>query len=324
MKTQNFGAVHDLGPFATRDLVPPAFRHGLGNYKENRLNGVVADSPNPFPGYNLESVTTWTEFDKDFKWEKDPARGYPDKADENRYWFVVIHKATGTRLTGFSQEADYKKGFPDSKGSYWYYAKFHEKECPLIRDWMEERDRNYLKRIQKEDPALYQKELKNHPDHPPVKLFIEEEEEQLQREQVEAERARRDPRSDFMSEPWPAMKKDNNKLDLPSIPYDYLCPITKEIMIDPVIAMDGHTYEREAVENHIEKTRAGTSVHDAAEDKPSPSGKKTTPSQSNRQPTSPMTGEPLPNDTVMPNMLARSMINGFLDQNPAYTRLWPF
>ena len=385
----------------------------LKNYEENRLNGGSADSPkSPFPGFNLSSVTTWNEFDKDFKYEEDRERGYPDKADKNRYWFAVIHKATGTRLTGFSQEADYEKGFPDSNGNYWYYVKFHEKECPPIRDWMEERDRNYLRRIQKEDPELYKKEIKNHPDHPPVKQHLEElekekqaeiarereeqlqhiseeleklrerevqrkaeepykleeqrkvkeqlqhvseelqqlrqqeaqrqakkqekiegqqrkeeqvqrefeEQEQLRHEREQAkvlERARRGPKSDFMSELWPAVEKDNNKLNLPSIPENYLCPITQEIMIDPVMAMDGHTYEREAIENHIEKTRAISSVHDS--DEAESSAKKTTPSkQPNRQPTSPMTGEPLGGDMVLPNMAMRSMINGFLDQNPAY------
>ena len=30
-------------------------------------------------------------------------------------------------------------------------------------------------------------------------------------------------------------------------PKDYLCPITLEIMIVPVVAADGHSYEREAI-----------------------------------------------------------------------------
>lgn len=29
---------------------------------------------------------------------------------------------------------------------------------------------------------------------------------------------------------------------------EFLCPITFELMIDPVIASDGHTYERSAIE----------------------------------------------------------------------------
>lgn len=35
------------------------------------------------------------------------------------------------------------------------------------------------------------------------------------------------------------------------IPNEFLCPITLEIMQDPVIASDGHTYERSAILQHI-------------------------------------------------------------------------
>ena len=31
-------------------------------------------------------------------------------------------------------------------------------------------------------------------------------------------------------------------------PADHLCPITNEVMEDPVVAADGHSYEREAIE----------------------------------------------------------------------------
>ena len=37
------------------------------------------------------------------------------------------------------------------------------------------------------------------------------------------------------------------KLDSGDIPPDYLCPITYQLMTDPVIALDGHSYEREAI-----------------------------------------------------------------------------
>ena len=185
MKTQNFGLSGRSNLFFL--IRRPSFAlheldfGSLENYEENRLNGTSSDAPkSAFPGFNLSSVTSYDEFFDDFDWEEDEERGYPDKEDNNRYWFTVIHKATGTRLTGFSQEADYKKGFPDSNKHYWYCVKFHEKECPPIRDWMEERDRNYLRRIQKEDPGLYQKELKNHPDHPPVKQHLEELEKEKQ------------------------------------------------------------------------------------------------------------------------------------------------
>lgn len=32
-----------------------------------------------------------------------------------------------------------------------------------------------------------------------------------------------------------------------SFPHDFLCPITQELMVDPVIAADGHSYERKAI-----------------------------------------------------------------------------
>jgi len=34
---------------------------------------------------------------------------------------------------------------------------------------------------------------------------------------------------------------------LKSIPNDYLCPITQELLKDPVVAADGQSYEREAI-----------------------------------------------------------------------------
>ena len=37
-------------------------------------------------------------------------------------------------------------------------------------------------------------------------------------------------------------------MTVPTIPANYLCPITVQIMFDPVIAEDGCTYEREAIE----------------------------------------------------------------------------
>jgi ankyrin repeat protein len=40
------------------------------------------------------------------------------------------------------------------------------------------------------------------------------------------------------------------------MPYDeYRCPLTHKIMVDPVIASDGRTYEREAIEDHIKNRR---------------------------------------------------------------------
>ncbi|NXC39246.1 WSDU1 protein, partial [Penelope pileata] len=40
-----------------------------------------------------------------------------------------------------------------------------------------------------------------------------------------------------------------------AVPDEFLCPITRELMKDPVIAADGYSYEKEAMENWISKKR---------------------------------------------------------------------
>lgn len=46
--------------------------------------------------------------------------------------------------------------------------------------------------------------------------------------------------------------KDANLLDV-GVPDEFLCPITREVMKDPVIAEDGYTYERSAIAGWMEK-----------------------------------------------------------------------
>jgi hypothetical protein len=48
------------------------------------------------------------------------------------------------------------------------------------------------------------------------------------------------------------------KIDDSGVPDEYLCPITREIMRDPVIAADGYTYERAAITSWMSsgKTRS--------------------------------------------------------------------
>jgi ankyrin repeat protein len=64
-----------------------------------------------------------------------------------------------------------------------------------------------------------------------------------------------------------------------SIPRQYICPITQEIMSDPVIASDGHSYEREEITRWIALNS-----------------------------TSPVTREPLEN-SLTPNLALRSLIS---------------
>ena len=56
-----------------------------------------------------------------------------------------------------------------------------------------------------------------------------------------------------------------------SIPEDLVCPISHELMVDPVLAADGHAYERSAIEQWLTRSH-----------------------------TSPLTGEPLPSATLLP------------------------
>eukprot|EP01083_Nonionella_stella_P170245 578992_1 len=45
--------------------------------------------------------------------------------------------------------------------------------------------------------------------------------------------------------------KEENVDKTKQIPKEYLCPITKQIMQDPVIAFDGHNYDRNAIESYL-------------------------------------------------------------------------
>jgi len=66
------------------------------------------------------------------------------------------------------------------------------------------------------------------------------------------------------------------------VPDDYICPITAEIMTDPVSTLDGSTYEREAITEWL-RTKD----------------------------TSPVTGTTLESKTLIPNLSLRSMIRSF-------------
>jgi hypothetical protein len=67
----------------------------------------------------------------------------------------------------------------------------------------------------------------------------------------------------------------------------YVCALTGAWMIDPVVTADGDSYEREAIEAHFVAQRAAAA----------PGGV-----------TSPVTGRTLRNDTLIPNVLLRSII----------------
>lgn len=72
-------------------------------------------------------------------------------------------------------------------------------------------------------------------------------------------------------------------------PSTFVCPITQEIMLDPVVASDGFTYEREAIAGWI-------ASHN----------------------TSPMTNLPLESSHLTPNRTLRTMIKDWMEQHPEY------
>jgi len=71
------------------------------------------------------------------------------------------------------------------------------------------------------------------------------------------------------------------------IPSEFMCPITREAMKDPVSAADGYTYEREAITSWLKRTQ---------------------------QPLSPMTGAVLEHAFVIPNQIVKNMITEWYDK----------
>jgi len=78
------------------------------------------------------------------------------------------------------------------------------------------------------------------------------------------------------------LEENNNK----NIDYNFICSITHEIMIDPVITSDGHTYERSAIEKWL-----------------------------NYNNHSPMTREIITRDSIVPNIALRDIISKHLKKN---------
>ncbi|OXB52615.1 hypothetical protein ASZ78_014546 [Callipepla squamata] len=70
-----------------------------------------------------------------------------------------------------------------------------------------------------------------------------------------------------------------------SVPDEFLCPITRELMKDPVIAADGYSYEKEAMENWLSSKRRS----------------------------SPMTNLPLSSPVLTPNRTLKMAISRWLE-----------
>eukprot|EP00586_Coscinodiscus_wailesii_P005419 CAMPEP_0172486438 /NCGR_PEP_ID=MMETSP1066-20121228/15030_1 /TAXON_ID=671091 /ORGANISM="Coscinodiscus wailesii, Strain CCMP2513" /LENGTH=594 /DNA_ID=CAMNT_0013252407 /DNA_START=85 /DNA_END=1866 /DNA_ORIENTATION=- len=77
---------------------------------------------------------------------------------------------------------------------------------------------------------------------------------------------------------------------------EFVCPITRELIIDPVIAADGHTYDRAAIEQWL---------HGSQRRLPSPS---------NLRRTSPKTGQPLEHMHLIPNHNLKRLIRDMIKE----------
>ncbi len=81
-----------------------------------------------------------------------------------------------------------------------------------------------------------------------------------------------------------AIEKLKSTIVKKKIPEEYLCPITHEVMTDPVVTSDGNTYERQAIEQWLKKNN-----------------------------TSPLTNKPLANKKVIPNQHLKNTITKFMN-----------
>jgi len=80
----------------------------------------------------------------------------------------------------------------------------------------------------------------------------------------------------------------NKSEALVQIPEDFFCPITHEVMENPFIAADGHTYEESAISKWLQEGRA----------------------------TSPLTGEKLAHTILIPNHKLKAIIKTFMEKIP--------
>ncbi|XP_048781071.2 WD repeat, SAM and U-box domain-containing protein 1-like isoform X2 [Ostrea edulis] len=83
----------------------------------------------------------------------------------------------------------------------------------------------------------------------------------------------------------PTITRSTSNVSENGIPDEYLCPITRELMKDPVMAEDGYTYERSAIQGWMDKGKD----------------------------TSPMTSIPLTARQLIPNRSLKMLIQHYLD-----------
>jgi Mg-chelatase subunit ChlD len=92
---------------------------------------------------------------------------------------------------------------------------------------------------------------------------------------------------------------DSSVVPAASTPHEFICPITTTLMVDPVLAVDGHSYERTAIEkwfkNHPAGDRGGRVL-------------------------SPMTNKPLKSLNLIPNITLRKLIQDHAAKAKATTK----
>jgi len=182
-------------------------------------------------------------------------------------------------------------------GDYYKYEICYD-QGPRDKAWMEEKDKNYLQRIEHEgelkklESAIYYLRLKEHAtnnirdwwteklklEEPQLRQLLDQAEEESITEVIAGlEQGAKNPADAIIAQV--------------TVPEEYRCSITAQIMIDPVIAADGNTYEREAITAWLV-----TKNHN----------------------TSPLTGAVLEHKLLISNNAMKSSINSFLTQNPRY------
>src|SRR5690606_9208241 len=82
--------------------------------------------------------------------------------------------------------------------------------------------------------------------------------------------------------------KEIRKTKGDAVPKEFVCPLTGQIIFDPVMTNDGHTFERKAIECWLEK-------HDV----------------------SPITGDELSSKVVLPNFALKQLIRDFYESSQA-------
>jgi hypothetical protein len=88
------------------------------------------------------------------------------------------------------------------------------------------------------------------------------------------------------------------------IPEEFHCPITHEIMKDPVITCDGHSYERSAITDWFQQIRNTPQPHNSSSSSSCPLNL-----------TSPHTNEPLQSSNLYPNHALRNIIEKYAENN---------